>query len=62
MDLRTALFIAIPAVALLMVVASPPGKARWLRRPWFISREPRRFEFALFFSVILGIAVFHAIT
>jgi hypothetical protein len=61
MDLRTALSVAIPAVALLVVVASP-GKARWLRRPWFIRSEPSRFAAALFFSMILGIAVLHAIT
>jgi hypothetical protein len=60
MDPRTALSVAIPAVALLIVVASP-DKPRWVRRPSFIRREPSRFQAALLFFVFLGIAVLHAI-
>ena len=61
MTLRNAISIAIPAVALLIVLAAP-GQARWARRPWLIKQEPRRAAVAAVFTALLIIAIIHAVT
>jgi hypothetical protein len=60
MTLRDALSIAIPAVALVVLVAAP-GELRWTRRPWFIKGPPRRRSFAALFAALLVIAVAHSV-
>ena len=58
--LRDTLMIAIPAVALIIVVAAP-GEQRWLRRPWFINGPPRRRVLEAFFAILLLVAIFRAL-
>jgi hypothetical protein len=52
MTVRDTLMIAIPAAALIIVVASP-GEGRWLRRPWFIKGPPRRGVLEAFCAILL---------
>lgn len=60
MGLRDAVMIAIPAVALLVVV-SAPGELRWLRRPRFISGAPRRGVVGALLALLLLAAIFRAL-
>jgi hypothetical protein len=59
MSLRDILSIAIPTVGLL--VLAQPGEPRWILRPWFASRPPRRRWFIVFDVVILVGAIVHAV-
>jgi hypothetical protein len=52
--------IAIPAAALIIVVAAP-GEQRWLRRPWFINGPPRRGVVEAFFAILLVAAILRAL-
>jgi len=42
-------------------VLASRGSRRWLRRTWFIRREPSRFALALLLAAFLVVAVLHAI-
>jgi len=50
--LRDAISIAIPVIALVIILAVP-GEPRWVRRPWFIKGPPRRGPMAAFFAAFL---------
>jgi hypothetical protein len=60
MSLTTALSIAVPAVALLVVVAAR-GELRWIRRPWFVKGEPRRLMLGVLFGLLLAVALVRAV-
>jgi hypothetical protein len=50
------LSIAIPAVGLVIFLVSA-GPLRWGRRPWFLSRPPRRKWFVVVFTALLVNAI-----
>lgn len=50
--LRDAISIAIPVIALVIILAIP-GEPRWVSRPWFIKGPPRRGPLAAFFTAFL---------
>ena len=60
MDLRDALSIAIPALAIVAVLAIP-GKPRMTRRPVGIAGPPNRLYIAGLFGLILAVAIVHVI-
>lgn len=56
MTFTDAISIAIPAIALIALIAVP-GTPRWLRRPWFVDDQPRRTPIAAFVALLLIAAV-----
>lgn len=56
MTFNDAITIAVPAIALIIVLAVP-GEPRWLARPWFIKGPPRRGPIAAFITVLLIAAI-----
>jgi hypothetical protein len=60
MTLTDAISIAIPAIALIAVIAIP-GTPRWLARPSFADGQPRRTPIAVFLAILLIAAIVRAL-
>jgi hypothetical protein len=60
MTIRTTFSIAIPAVALLLIVLVL-GQPRWLGKPWLVIGPPMRALLAVLFGLLLIVAIARAL-